>query len=120
MTRSEPMNVEVGRRAGVIVLAPKVELATGTGDGTLRQAVREALEAGESSLLIDLTSIRRIDSWGIGELVAIYTTVKNRGGKLALVNWPPGLLSLLEDTKLATVLDIYRDEEQAVAALATS
>ncbi len=37
-------------------------------------------------ILVNLGDINYIDSSGIGELVSAFTTVKNRGGELKLLN----------------------------------
>ena len=57
-----------------------------------------------------------IDSSGIGELVSAYTSVRNQGGELKLLNLTKKVHDLLQITKLYTVFDIYDDEASAIAS----
>ncbi len=59
-----------------------------------------------------------IDSSGIGELVSAFTTVKNQGGELKLLNLTKKVHDLLQITKLYTVFDVKDDESSAVASFA--
>ena len=73
----------------------------------------------QSSRFASFTTVSTIDSSGIGEMVSAYTTVKNRGGKLALLNLPPKVADVLQITQLITVFDVFDDEAEAVAAVST-
>ena len=111
------MKIEVRHREGVTIIAPKGKITIGVGDIALREAVGEALEAGANSILVDLSGVTTIDSSGIGELVSAYTTVTNKGKKLALLHLPPKVADLLQITQLITVFDIHDDEDEAIKAL---
>ena len=111
------MKIEVRHREGVTIIAPKGKITIGVGDIALRESVYEALEAGASSILVDLAAVTTIDSSGIGELVSGYTTVTNKGKKLALMHLPPKVADLLQITQLITVFTIYEDEDEAIDEL---
>ena len=55
-----------------------------------------------------------LHSSGIGELVAAFTTVTNRGGKLKLVGLPPKVSDILQITQLVTVFEVVDTEDEAV------
>ena len=110
------MKVTVRERDGVTILDLKGKNTIGVGDVALREAVQEALSAGARNILINMKDVSTIDSSGIGELVAAYTTVTNRGGKLRLFDIPPKVGDILMITQLVTVFDILDDEEEAVAS----
>jgi ABC-type transporter Mla MlaB component len=55
-----------------------------------------------------------IDSSGIGELIANYTTVSRQGGQLKLLNLTDRIQNLLVITKLLTVFDAYDNEAEAL------
>ena len=57
-----------------------------------------------------------IDSSGLGELVSAYTSVKNAGGELKLLNLTHKVQGLLQITKLYTVFDVKDDEATAVSS----
>jgi len=101
---------------GVTILEPKGKITIGVGDVALRDAVHEAVEAGGVKILINLEDVTTIDSSGIGELVAAYTTVTNRDGNLRLMKLPPKVQDILQITQLYTVFDVFDSEEEAIAS----
>ena len=63
---------------------------------------------------LNLGDVNYIDSSGIGELVSAFTTVRNQGGELKLLNLTKKVHDLLQITKLYTVFDVKDDETTAV------
>lgn len=59
-----------------------------------------------------------IDSSGIGELVAAFTTVRKQGGALKLLNISEKVYDALQITKLYTVFDVKEDEDAAIRSFA--
>jgi len=102
---------EVGN-VTVLDLAGKITI--GEGSVQLREAVRGLLEQGKKNILVNLGSVDYVDSSGIGELVSCYTTTKNQGGQLRLLNLTKKIKDLLQITKLLTVFETYEDEAEAV------
>ena len=80
--------------------------------------IRGLLEDQRKKILLNLADVNYIDSSGIGELVSAYTTVKNQGGELKLLNLTKKVHDLLQITKLYTVFDVKDDETAAVKAFA--
>ena len=108
------MKISVRHREGVTILEPKGKVTIGVGDIMLRDAVYEAINAGSNNILINLKEVSTMDSSGIGELVAAYTTVTNGGGTLKLYSLPPKIHDILHITQLVTVFDLFDDEEEAM------
>ena len=55
-----------------------------------------------------------MDSTGVGELIANYTTITREGGQLKLLNLTDRIQNLLVITKLLTVFDAYENEAEAL------
>jgi anti-sigma B factor antagonist len=110
------MKISSRQRGGVTILEPQGKITIGVGDVALRNAVQEALGAGPKHILIDLSKVTTIDSSGIGELVATFTTVTNRGGKLKLVHLPPKVQDIMQVTQLITVFEVFDNEDEAVSS----
>jgi anti-sigma B factor antagonist len=55
-----------------------------------------------------------MDSSGIGQLVAAFTTVSNQGGQLKLLNLTKRLKELLQMTKVISIFEIFDDEKKAI------
>ncbi|MEE2775664.1 MAG: STAS domain-containing protein [Acidobacteriota bacterium] len=108
------MKIGIRHRQGITILDPKGKITIGSGDIALRDSVIEALESGARKILINLKDVSTIDSSGIGELVAAFTTVTNRGGKLKLVGLPPKVSDILQITQLVTVFEVVDTEDEAV------
>ena len=96
----------------IITLQGKITI--GSGDTQLREVISNAINAGKTNVLLDLSGVTTIDSSGIGELVGSYTSVSNRGGKLKLLHLPAKLNELLHVTQLITVFEVYDNEQEAV------
>jgi anti-sigma B factor antagonist len=103
------------RQAGdVTILDMSGAVRIGQGSVALRDSVRTLVEGGKKKILLNLGGVNYIDSSGIGELIANYTTVSREGGQLKLLNLTDKIQNLLVITKLLTVFDSYDDEAEAL------
>ena len=80
----------------------------------MRDAIRDLSADGKKKLLLNLAGVNYVDSSGIGELIANYTTVSRQGGQLKLLNLTDRIQNLLVITKLLTVFDVYENESEAL------
>ena len=103
---------------GITILDLSGRITLGEGSVQLRDAVRDLLSKGSKQILLNLGDVNYIDSSGIGELVSAYTTVRNQGGELKLLNLTKKVHDLLQITKLYTVFDVKDDEATAIASYA--
>jgi len=112
------MSMKVATRQvdGVTILDLSGRITLGEGSVTLRDAVHDLVGKGSKHILLNLENISYIDSSGIGELVSAFTSVKNSGGELKLLNLTKKVHDLLQITKLYTVFDIWDSEASAVSA----
>ena len=98
----------------IIEISGKITI--GSGDVKIRELISEALDEGKAKILLNLSGVSAIDSSGIGEMVACYTTVTKRGGQLKLLKLSPKINDILQVTQLITVFDVYDTEEEAIAS----
>ena len=101
---------------GVTIVDLSGRITLGEGSVMLRDQIRELLGKGEKKILLNLGDVTYIDSSGIGELVSAFTTVRNQGGELKLLNLTKKVHDLLQITKLYTVFDVKDDEASAIKA----
>ena len=101
---------------GITIVDLSGRITLGEGSVLLRDMVRDLVTKGERKILLNLGDVTYIDSSGIGELVSAFTTVRNQGGELKLLNLTKKVHDLLQITKLYTVFDVKDDEATAVAA----
>jgi anti-sigma B factor antagonist len=88
----------------------------GEGAVSLRNSIRGLNDEGKKKILLNLAGVKNIDSSGIGELIANYTTIKREGGQLKLLNLTEKIQNLLVITKLLTVFDSYDNEAEALSS----
>ena len=110
------MKVTTRQVDGVTILDLSGRITLGEGSVQLRDAIRDLLAKGSKLILLNLADVNYIDSSGIGELVSAYTTVRNQGGELKLLNLTKKVHDLLQITKLYTVFDVKDDEATAIAS----
>jgi anti-sigma B factor antagonist len=101
---------------GVTILDISGKITLGAASAELRSVVSDALSKGSKKILLNLADVGYVDSAGLGELVSAYTTVKNAGGTLKLLNVTKKVSDLLVITKLVTVFETSENEAEAVAS----
>ena len=101
---------------GVTIIDLSGRITLGEGSVVLRDTIRNSIGQGTKKILLNLGDVTYIDSSGIGELVSAYTSVRNQGGELKLLNLTKKVHDLLQITKLYTVFDIKDDEATAIKA----
>ena len=111
------MDTKVRQVDGVTVLDLSGKITLGEASGKLRGAVQDALSSSKK-ILLNLADVNYIDSAGLGELVSAFTTVKNAGGELKLLNLTKKVRDLLVITKLLTVFDVKDNEGEALKSFA--
>jgi len=108
------MKSEIRDRGDARIIELSGKITIGAGDVKMRELIDESLTAGQKNILLDLAGVSTIDSSGIGEMVACYTTVTKNGGHLKLLRLSPKINDILQVTQLITVFDVFDDEEEAI------
>jgi anti-anti-sigma factor len=80
----------------------------------LREAITAAAGAGPRAILLDLEGLTRLDSGGVGLLVAMFRHVTRRGGQLKLLRPSPTARRVLGIAHMTLVFDIFDDERDAL------
>jgi anti-sigma B factor antagonist len=96
------------------------KLTLGEGSSALREKMWELVEAGSKQVLLNMASVSRIDSSGIGELAVGYTNVTSAGGEMKLLNLDNHVEDLLRITKLCEVFETYEDEDSAIRSFSVA
>ncbi len=77
----------------------------------LRGLVRALLEEGHRDFVLNLSDLEYIDSFGLGQMVSVWTSIHNRGGQMKLLQPGERVLKLLELTKLTSVFEIATHDD---------
>jgi len=102
----------------ITVLDLSGKLTIGEGAQLLKDKSESLVFQGRKSVIVNLAGVPYIDSGGLGQLVACYTTLAKAGGRLTLLNVGTRNHDLLSITKLVSVFETFDNEPEAIASYA--
>jgi anti-sigma B factor antagonist len=108
------LDIQQREREGITILDLNGRITMGPEATALREKVAELSAAGARNLVLDLAGADYIDSTGLGALVMCATSLRRSGGNMKLLHLNRRNIELLVMTKLATVFEIFTDEQDAV------
>ena len=108
------MDIDIRRFGDVQVIRLRGSLTLGSPVDDLRQTLDQALSAGDTGLVLNLSDVRWVDSSGVGVLVKSLTSAKQVGGSLKLVNPSKPALQTLKMCNLLPLFDVFDEESEAV------
>jgi anti-sigma B factor antagonist len=112
------VDLSVLRQSDVQVIRLRGRLTLGQPVDAFRHALEEALDAGDTRILVNLAEVPMVDSSGIGVLVRCLTTAKQKGGNIKLVQPQNYTVKTLKMVGLLDLFEIYDNEEDAAASFA--
>jgi anti-sigma B factor antagonist len=98
----------------VTVVDVEGRITLGEGSSALRDELRHLISTNRKKIVLNLADVTYIDSSGIGQLVAGFTTVSNQGGKLKLLGLTKRMKDLLTITRISSIFELFDDEGAAV------
>ncbi len=111
------MNFTIEERHDVVIIRMDGDVVGGPDAAALSEKIRKFLSTGKKKFIIDLKSVRWMNSSGLGILIGCLTTVRNSNGKLNLLHIPHKVKDLLNLTKLNRVFQLFEDEDKAIESI---
>jgi anti-sigma B factor antagonist len=111
------MSLEKAKRGDKDVLTPKKDLSGGEETRELERAIQEIISQGVPMIVIDLGHVSYINSAGLGSLVALHTSCRNRQGFLRLAQIGKRIKNLFLITKLNFVFETFDSVEDALSGV---
>jgi anti-sigma B factor antagonist len=108
------LDITQREREGITILDFRGRLTVGNEATAFREKISALNQAGTHNLVVNLGGVDYIDSTGLGALVMSATSMRRNGGNMKLLNLNRRNIELLVMTKLATVFEIFNDEQDAV------
>ena len=102
----------------MIILDMEGRLVAGTGVEILHDVIDELLAEGWKKILLNLTEVRRIDSSGVGEVVASSRLAAGLGATLKVLQGDGRVRHVLHISHVLPLLDVRESEAEALAAFA--
>jgi anti-anti-sigma factor len=109
------MKIETRKKSDITIFDLAGEIRrSDIADVTLHQLVKEQLDSGVRSILLNFEKVDFIDSFGVGEVLASYISTHNLGGKLKIARMSKKLYLVFQVTMLVNVLEIFDEEDIAL------
>ena len=107
-----------GEVGGVAVVWLDGRVVLGEETGLLRDKVKSLIAEGSKMVVLNMNNVTLIDSAGLGALVAAYTSTKSGGASLRLCHLGTKFNELLQITRLITIFEVYKTQEEAINSFA--
>ncbi len=107
------MRIKTSEKYGAVVITLKGNVMGGPEAQEFHDLLGNFLDESKSNIIIDLGSVKFMNSTGLGMLISGYTSVKNKGGVLKLANATDKINSLLVITKLITIFENFGSVDEA-------
>jgi anti-sigma B factor antagonist len=110
------MPLEIVRREqeGIEIVDLKGHLTFGQEDLDFRAELDKLVRAGKTRVVLNLNDLGELDTTGLGTLLFALAKLRKAGGGLALVNLRPSHVAILMAARLATVFELFQDDQDAI------
>ena len=106
--------IEKREREGIALLDLRGRIVMGEEVTSFRETLRNLAQTPEQRVILNMQGVDYIDSTGLGAIVMASSAVRNNGGAVKLLNLNKRNIELLVATKLATIFEIFDNEQDAV------
>lgn len=110
------MDIELRSLGQVKLVKLRGRLNLGDAVDRLRDTLGDLMNSGDTRIVLDLSEVPWIDSSGIGLLVKILTSAKQKGGSVKLLNPSKFTVQTLKMICLLDLFEVFDDQERAVAS----
>ena len=107
------MRIKTSEKYSTVVITLKGNVMGGPDSQEFQDLLHKLLEEDKKHIVVDLGSVKFMNSTGLGMLISGYTSVKNGGGSLKLANATEKINSLLVITKLITIFENFDSVDKA-------
>ena len=109
------LDLKITRCDGVMVVSCCGRVVFGEETTRLCRTVRDLLPESPQ-IVLDLRAVKYIDSSGLGALIGLVTSARALGGDVKLCDLSSRVQSLLQITRLDTVIHTFAGQEEAISA----
>jgi len=108
------MQLKMTEENDIVNIGVEEERMDAHNSGDLKEQMLQLFDEGKCNLVIDLSSVRFIDSSGLGALVSGFKNASAREGSLKLCCLQPQVRSMFELTRLHRVFEIFANLDEAL------
>jgi len=110
------LDIELRSLGQVKLVKLRGRLNLGDAVDRFRDTLGDLMSSGDTRIVLDLSEVPWIDSSGIGLLVKILTSAKQKGGSVKLLNPSKFTIQTLKMICLLDLFEVFDDQERAVAS----
>lgn len=110
------MKLNMTEQGDIVIICIEEERMDAHNSGDLKEQMLQLFDEGKCSLVIDLSTVRFIDSSGLGALVSGFKNASARDGNLKLCCLQPQVRSMFELTRLHRVFEIFSTRDEATGS----
>ena len=108
------MDVKTNETENGVVISIEGKMMLGYEANDFHEAIENAIDRDKKKIVVDLSNVQFISSWGIGILMYGYTTATNKGGEFKLAAVSGKINEILIKTKLDSVFEKFATVEEAL------
>ena len=108
------MNVKISETENAVVIKLEGEMMLGYEANDFHEGVKSSLEKKKKNVVVDLSEVKFITSWGIGILIHGYTTATNGGSSFKLAAVPEKIKETFAKIKIDSIFQQYNSVEEAL------
>ncbi|HLR90646.1 MAG TPA: STAS domain-containing protein [Balneolaceae bacterium] len=108
------MRINVVEKYGCVIVELKGNVMGGPDSEQFSELLHSFIDEGKKNVIVDLGSVKFMNSSGLGMLIAGLTTMRRAEGDLRICQADKKIESLLVVTRLITVFEHYPTVDEAV------
>jgi len=108
------MKTKLVEKYNAVVVELKGDVMGGEDTKDFNALLHKLIDEGKKNIIVDLSSVKFMNSSGLGMMISGLTTMKRENGSLKLASVTEKIESLLIITKLITIFESYESVDEAV------
>jgi anti-sigma B factor antagonist len=105
------------RRVGDVTILTVEQELKGSLESILKTRIDDLVREGRIHIVVDLKLVPYVDSSDIGRIIRAHLSARQAGARVRLCNLSDRVMAVMKITRLDTVLEIYRNEADAMSNL---
>lgn len=114
--RKADMDINVRKQKGAMLLVVEGAMVMQDEAFPIMKRVVKELKNGQKNFVIDLGKVDKMDSAGVGELVAINVAVKEKGGRFHMANFDEKIGKIIQMALIHKLIPTFETQAEAIAA----
>jgi anti-sigma B factor antagonist len=110
------MKLSAKETNGVIVITLEGSVMGGPDAAELNNELHKLVDKKKKNIVLDLSTVKNMNSSGLSMMISAMTMLKNAGGKLKIASASEKIQNLLSITKLASVFELYPTVKKALGS----